>query len=51
MAHFAREVHIVDGLDANALIGSDILYPEGWVLDLPSEEAVLTQNLGLKIKL
>lgn len=51
VAHFLREVHIVDGLEANALLGSDIIYPEGWVLDLPNEEAVLTRNLGLRIKL
>ena len=50
-AHFRREVHIVDDLSANALIGSDILYPEGWILEIPNEQAVLTHNMGLKVKL
>ena len=51
VAHFKREFHIVDGLDAHALIGADILYPESWVLDFSSEEAILTSNMGIKIKL
>ena len=51
IAHFCREIHIVDNLEANFLLGSDILHPEGWILDLPNEEAILTQNLGLKVKL
>ena len=29
-----REVHIVDNLSANALIGIDIMKPEGMVLNL-----------------
>ncbi|KAL8799946.1 MAG: hypothetical protein Q9182_005516 [Xanthomendoza sp. 2 TL-2023] len=50
-AHFRRELHVVDNLDANVLLGSDILYPEGWVLDYPGEQAVLSKNLGLRIQL
>ena len=51
IAHFRREFHIVDGLDAHALIGTDILYPEGWVLEFPTEEAILTHNLNIRIRL
>ena len=51
MAHFQREMHIVDGLDANALIDIDVLHLEGWILDLLNESAELTYNLGLKVKL
>ena len=28
-AHFRRELHTVNDLDANALIGVDVLHPEG----------------------
>lgn len=51
IAHFRREIHLVNKLDANALIGIDILKPERWILDLPNGQAVLTANLGLKVTL
>jgi hypothetical protein len=41
VAHFKREIQIVDGLDANALIGLDIAVPEGWNIDLDAQEMTL----------
>ena len=42
LVYFCREVYIVDDLDANALIGSDILYPEGWIINYPAQQAILS---------
>ena len=36
-AYFCREIYIVDNLKANALIGSDILYSKGWVINYPNK--------------
>ena len=49
--HFQRENHIVNCLDANALIGIDILHLQGLILNLSVEMAALTHNMVLKVKL
>ena len=51
-AHFKREIHLVEDLKANALIGNDILGPEGIVLDLKNEKATVgaCQNLELALE-
>ena len=43
-AYFCREIYIVDNFKANALIGSNILYPKGWVIDYFNKQAILTKN-------
>ena len=42
-AGFRREMHIVDGLKANVLVGLDATGPEGFVLDLHKCTAVIRQ--------
>ncbi|KAI0992393.1 hypothetical protein K3495_g15792 [Podosphaera aphanis] len=49
MAHFQREIHIVNGLAANALLGIDIAEPEGWLIDLDAQLLTLPKCHGLKI--
>ena len=51
VAHFKREIHIVDELDANALLGLDIAGPEGWNIDLDAEVLTLPHCSGVKIPL
>lgn len=51
LATFTREIHAVDKLGTTALIGIDIIKPEGWVLDPRSGLATLTQNQNLQVKL
>ncbi|KAI1002602.1 hypothetical protein K3495_g5602 [Podosphaera aphanis] len=51
MAHFQREIHIVNGLAANALLGIDIAEPEGWLIDLDAQLLTLPKCHGLKIPL
>ena len=41
IAYFQREVHLVDNLKANLLLGIDILAPEGIVMDLSAKIAVV----------
>jgi hypothetical protein len=41
VAHFCREIHIVDDLDANALLGLDIAVLEGWTIDLDAQKMML----------
>ena len=43
MIKFTRDIHVVDNLKANLLIGMDILGPEGVVIDLPQEKVILTK--------
>lgn len=46
-AHFQREIHIVDDLSANLLLGTDIAVPEGWVIDLETQKLTLPHCFGL----
>ena len=48
-AMITREVHIVDNLSANVLIGIDIMKPEGMVLDLPRDVLVVGSCEGLEV--
>lgn len=43
MIKYTRDIHVVDNLKANLLIGMDILGPEGAVIDLPEEKIVFTK--------
>ncbi len=38
IAHIRREIHLVDDLKANMLIGNDIIEPEGIVIDAKKRE-------------
>ena len=38
-----RDIHFVDDLKANLLIGMDILGPEGIVIDFPRESIIVTR--------
>jgi hypothetical protein len=49
IAHVCREIHIVDNLQANALLGLDISVPEGWIIDLDSQQMVLPYCAGVKL--
>jgi hypothetical protein len=49
VAPFKCEIHIVDGLNANALIGLDIAVPEGWNIDLNAQEMILPYCSRVKI--
>lgn len=40
---FTREIHVVDNLKANILIGMDILGPEGVIIDLPNENVIFSK--------
>ncbi|RDL33672.1 uncharacterized protein BP5553_08040 [Venustampulla echinocandica] len=49
VAHFHREIHIVDDLDANVLLGLDIAVPEGWNIDLDAQVVTLPHCSGVKL--
>ncbi|RKF62631.1 hypothetical protein OnM2_032065 [Erysiphe neolycopersici] len=48
IAHFLREIHIVDNLDARILLGIDIALPEGWIIDLDSQLLTLPFCAGIQ---
>lgn len=48
-AKISREVHIVDELRANMLLGMDILVPEGAVIDLTNNILTLSKSEGIHI--
>ncbi|RKF71234.1 hypothetical protein GcC1_104013 [Golovinomyces cichoracearum] len=48
IAHFRREIHIVDKLDTRILLGMDIALPEGWVIDLDSQLLTLLYCAGIQ---
>lgn len=43
MIKFTRDIHVVDNLKANLLIGMDILGPEGVIVDLPKSKVIFTK--------
>ncbi|RKF60637.1 hypothetical protein OnM2_049054 [Erysiphe neolycopersici] len=51
IAHFQREIHIVENLQANALIGIgiDIASAEGWIIDLDTEKLTMPKCYGISI--
>jgi len=51
IAHFRREIHIVDDLAANILFGIDIAVPEGWIIDLDDQTLTLPRNSGVKVQI
>ncbi|RKF62348.1 hypothetical protein OnM2_034062 [Erysiphe neolycopersici] len=51
VAHFRREIHIVDNLDARILLGMDIASPEGWIIDLDSQLLTLPHNSGVQARI
>ena len=48
-ALITREVHVVDNLSANALIGIDIMKPEGMVLDLQHDLITIASCNNLQV--
>jgi hypothetical protein len=48
-AYIKRELHIVDNLEANVLLGMDIVLPEGWQIDLELEKLTLPQYSGIQV--
>lgn len=51
VAHFQREIHIVEDLPANALIGIDIATVEGWLIDLDAEKLTMPKNYGISVNI
>ncbi|KAI1000524.1 hypothetical protein K3495_g7671 [Podosphaera aphanis] len=51
IAHFKREIHIVEKLAANALIGMKIAVPEGWIIDLDVQQLIMPKCHGLSIQI
>ncbi|KAI0996230.1 hypothetical protein K3495_g11949, partial [Podosphaera aphanis] len=51
IAHFKREIHIVEKLTANALIGMDIAVPEGWIIDLDVQQLIMPKCHGLSVQI
>ena len=49
MIKFTRDIHVVDNLKANILIGMDILGPEGVVIDLPHQRVTFTNCNGVSV--
>ena len=47
---FRREVHLVDNLKANMLLGNDIIGPEGFAIDMAKRHAVISST-GITIPL
>ncbi|RKF71225.1 hypothetical protein GcC1_104010, partial [Golovinomyces cichoracearum] len=47
IAHFRREIHIVDKLDARIVLGMYIALPEGWIIDLDSQLLTLPYCAGV----
>ena len=50
VAHIKIEIHIVEKLAANALIGVDIAAPEGWMIDLDAQKLVMPRCHGISSK-
>lgn len=48
MAKIVREVHLVDDLKANMLIGNDLIGPEGITIDVASKSAYIS-SCGLTV--
>lgn len=51
VAHFNREIHVVDNLSANALIGIDIAQPEGWIIDLDAQKLIMPKCHGISVNI
>ena len=43
MIKFTHDIHVVDNLKANLLVGMDILGPEGVIIDLPNESVIFSR--------
>ena len=48
LAKLAREVHLVDGLKANMLVGIDVIRVEGFIIDTPGRTVTLPSYAGAR---
>ena len=49
VARIEREIHVVDNLKANILLGMDIADPEGWLIDLSAHKMTLPHNANMMV--